>query len=71
MFQVSPNIRDRSDARRQSEPHLTLLYDPRAIDEPIPEIRWTAREFALACGLRGRRRHVPLARWKLPEASRG
>ena len=56
--------------RRQTEPHVTLLYDARAIDEPVQEIRWTVSEFALVCSLRGRRRHLPLARWRLPEGSR-
>ncbi len=51
--------------RRAIQPHVTLLYDPRAVDEPIQEIRWTVREFMLVCGLRGRGRHLPLARWRL------
>ncbi len=58
-----------SPVRRQIEPHVTLLYDSREVREPIPEIRWTVSEFRLVCSLRGRRRHLPLARWRLPEMS--
>lgn len=59
-----------SPIKRQIEPHLTLLYDPREVNEPIDQIRWTVSEFRLVCSLRGRRRHLPLARWRLPDASR-
>lgn len=55
--------------RRQIDPHVTLIYDPDEVTEPIPEIGWTVSEFKLVCSLRGRGRHVPLARWRLPDAS--
>ncbi len=59
-----------SPIKRQIEPHVTLLYDLREVDEPLDEIRWTVAELRLVCSHRGRRRHVPLARWRLASASR-
>lgn len=56
-----------SPVKRQIEPHVTLLYDSRGINEQLPEIRWTVSDFKLVCSLRGRRHHLPLARWRLPE----
>lgn len=56
-----------ASVKHQVEPHLTLLYDPREIAERMPELRWTVSEFRLVCSLRGRRRHLPLARWRLRE----
>lgn len=56
-------------AESQYTPHVTLLYDDRAVDEQIVEtIVWTAREFILMHSLLGRTRHVPLARWPLENA---
>ncbi len=53
-------------AERHFRPHVTLLYDDRAIAEQAVEpIAWTAREFVLVHSLLGQTRHVPLARWKL------
>ena len=55
-------------ARRKEAftPHMTLLYDARHLGEQaIEEASWTVREFALVCSLRGRHRHVTLARWPL------
>jgi len=59
-----------SSVKRQIEPHVTLLYDPREISGLIPEIRWRVEEFRLVCSLRGRRRHLPLARWRLLDLPR-
>jgi 2'-5' RNA ligase len=59
-------------ARRREvfTPHLTLLYDHHKVrPQPVEEIRWTVREFSLACSLRGRSHHKLLARWKLQESS--
>jgi RNA 2',3'-cyclic 3'-phosphodiesterase len=51
---------------RNFTPHLTLLRDPRKIDdEPIEPIIWTASEFVLIRSIHGEGRHVVLARWKL------
>lgn len=53
-------------AEWQFTPHMTLLYDERAVDEQSVEpIGWTAREFVLVHSLLGETRHVPLARWPL------
>ena len=47
-------------------PHVTLLYDDRAVPEQAVEpITWTAGEFVLVHSLIGRTLHVPLARWPL------
>jgi RNA 2',3'-cyclic 3'-phosphodiesterase len=49
-----------------STPHVTLLYDKRVVDEqPIEHISWTVREFVLVRSLRGRTRHIDVARWQL------
>jgi len=47
-------------------PHMTLLYDSCALQaRTIDPVRWTMTEFVLVDSLRGRTRHVPLARWQL------
>ena len=47
-------------------PHMTLLYNPRRIDErAIEPFRWTAREFRLVQSRVGQGEHVTLARWPL------
>jgi 2'-5' RNA ligase len=47
-------------------PHVTLLYDDRAVEEtPVEDIGWTVREFVLVHSLLGGGRHVALARWPL------
>jgi 2'-5' RNA ligase len=47
-------------------PHVTLLYDDRAVAEQAVEpITWTAGEFVLVHSLIGQTLHVPLARWPL------
>jgi 2'-5' RNA ligase len=44
-------------------PHVTLLYDPRSVEEhPIEPISWTVSEFVLIHSMRG---HAHLARWPL------
>ena len=44
-------------------PHVTLLYDARAVEEyPIEPISWTVKEFVLIRSLKG---HDCLARWPL------
>ena len=44
-------------------PHVTLLYDARAVEEyPIEPISWTVKEVVL---IRSRRGHECLARWPL------
>ena len=44
-------------------PHVTLLYDPRGVDEyPIEPIGWTVREFVLVRSSNG---HEHLVRWPL------
>lgn len=50
----------------QFTPHMTLLYDPRGIEEhAIEPVSWTARDFVLVHSLRGQGRHIPLGRWPL------
>ncbi len=47
-------------------PHVTLLYDDRAVSEQMVEpVCWTAREFVLVHSLIGQTVHRPLARWPL------
>ena len=47
-------------------PHVTLLYDDRAVaEQAITPIRWTAGEFVLVRSLIGQTLHIPLARWPL------
>lgn len=47
-------------------PHVTLLYDDRAVAEQAVEpITWTAGEFVLVRSLIGQTQHIPLARWPL------
>jgi 2'-5' RNA ligase len=51
---------------RPPKPHMTLLYDRRAVTEqPVTPVRWPVREFVLIHSLSGQSRHVPLARWPL------
>lgn len=53
-------------------PHMTLLYDRRPVaPRPIDPARWTMTEFVLVDSLRGRTRHVPLARWTLRGGAKG
>jgi 2'-5' RNA ligase len=47
-------------------PHVTLLYDDRAVPEqPIEPIGWTAGEFVLVHSLLGKTQHIPLNTWAL------
>ena len=47
-------------------PHVTLLYDDRAVaEQKVDPITWTAGEFVLVRSLIGQTLHVPLARWPL------
>ncbi|HEX4505069.1 MAG TPA: 2'-5' RNA ligase family protein [Alphaproteobacteria bacterium] len=48
-------------------PHITLLYDRRAVDETFLDepIGWTVREFALVYSVYGEGRHMHLGRWPL------
>jgi RNA 2',3'-cyclic 3'-phosphodiesterase len=50
-------------ARRDFAPHVTLLFDDRAVEEnPFGPIGWTVRDDVLIRSLRG---HRHLARWTL------
>jgi 2'-5' RNA ligase len=57
-------------------PHMTMLYgdprqgDMRQVEQPIEPIRWTATEVVLVHSLLGKSRHIPLARWSLPQSVR-
>jgi 2'-5' RNA ligase len=57
----------RTKALIGSTPHVTLVYDGRAIPETLlrEPVRWTVREFVLVRSLYGRGRHVHLGRWAL------
>lgn len=48
-------------------PHITLLYDRRAVDEIFLDepVGWTVREFALVYSVYGGGRHMHLGRWPL------
>jgi len=48
-------------------PHITLLYDRRAVDETYLDepIGWTVRELALVYSVYGEGRHMQLGRWPL------
>jgi 2'-5' RNA ligase len=47
-------------------PHMTLLYDRRAIPaQPVEPVRWTARELALVHSHTGYSRHELLGSWRL------
>jgi 2'-5' RNA ligase len=53
----------RFSARRDFTPHVTLLFDDRAVEEnPFGPIGWTVRDIVLVRSLRG---HTHLARWRL------
>jgi 2'-5' RNA ligase len=53
-------------ARRDFTPHVTLLFDDRAVEEnPFGPIGWTVRDIVLIRSLRG---HRLLARWRLLQA---
>ena len=53
-------------AKPQYTPHVTMLYDERAVeDHAIEPVRWTVREFVLVHSLRGQGQYVPLGRWPL------
>lgn len=57
----------RRGLRRKSntkfEPHVTLLYDARGVEEhPIEPVFWTVTEFVLIHSMNG---HHCLARWPL------
>lgn len=57
----------RKVANTNFAPHVTLLYDARAVEEyPIEPISWTVNEFVLIRSLRG---HDCLARWPLDARS--
>lgn len=57
----------RKVANTNFAPHVTLLYDARAVEEyPIEPICWTVNEFVLVRSLRG---HDCLARWPLDARS--
>lgn len=48
------------------EPHVTLLYDSRAVTpEPVEPISWTVRELVLVHSLLGQTRHLVVDRWPL------
>lgn len=51
-------------------PHVTLLYDDRAVaSQPVEPVRWVAREFVLVHSLIGQTRHIVLGRWPLRAAA--
>jgi len=52
--------------RPQYTPHVTMLYDERAVeDHAIEPVRWTVREFVLVHSLRGKSQYDVLGRWPL------
>jgi 2'-5' RNA ligase len=58
----------RRRANTNFTPHVTLLYDARAVEEhPVAPISWTVNEFVL---IRSQRGHQHLRRWPMREESR-
>jgi 2'-5' RNA ligase len=56
----------RPSARSDITPHVTLLYDEKAIrEEPVEDISWTVSEFVLVRSLYGQSRHITLGRFTL------
>ena len=56
------------DVRSQFEPHVTMLWADRLIDEyPIDPIRWRVDEFVLVVSLIGRSQHLHALRWPLSD----
>lgn len=54
---------------RRFTPHVTLLYDDRAVEpQPIERIAWQVREFVLVHSLLGKTEHRILGRWPLRPA---
>jgi 2'-5' RNA ligase len=52
--------------KAQYTPHMTLLYDPRSVEEhPVAPLGWIVREFVLVHSLLGQGQHIPLGRWPL------
>ena len=57
---------DRSGARRQFAPHMTVIYSPEPIaQQPIAPISFRATEFVLIRSIQGRGEHRLLGRWPL------
>ena len=53
-------------AKPQYTPHVTMLYDERAVeDHAIAPLRWTVRDFALVLSVRGQSQYNILGRWPL------
>jgi 2'-5' RNA ligase len=53
-------------AKPQYTPHVTMLYDERAIeDHAVEPVRWTVRDFVLVQSLRGKGQYNILGRWSL------
>ena len=53
-------------AKPQYTPHVTMLYDERAVEaHAIEPVRWTVREFVLVHSLRGKSQYDVLGRWPL------
>ena len=52
-------------------PHVTLLHGHGidAVEQAIPPIKWTAREFVLVRSFFGQTRHEVMARWPLATAA--
>jgi 2'-5' RNA ligase len=51
---------------RKFKPHITLLYDERAIArESVPSVCWKVEDIVLVHSLIGKSRHIELGRWTL------
>jgi 2'-5' RNA ligase len=51
---------------RDFNPHVTLLYDERSIqEEPVPPITWTVNEIVLIHSIVGATHYDPRGRWRL------
>ena len=54
------------DAVQAITPHVTLLYDPKpVVEQSVPRLGWTARDFVLVRSLVGKSEHQVLARHAL------
>lgn len=66
LFQVLERARIIGGRLRAFTPHMTLFYDNEAaVDEPVPQVRWTVREFHLVHSLHGKSQYRVLATFPL------
>lgn len=66
LFQVLERARIVGGRLRAFTPHITLFYDNEAaVDESVPQVRWTVREFHLIHSLHGKSQYRVLGTFPL------